>query len=191
VRHAWNLYSLGSNRSDLAKPDAFDGVLAVRAWQNLKVGMPPVGRVLVDTAGLAACIGLVALLAWLATRAARDLVPALLPVAASYALSHYLAVAPIEAQVALRQLADPLGRGWALFGVQTTGADFELVPGLVAALVVLGILLVGHVAAVVIANDLAHVTRGRRAARAVQVPLRAVLVVSMLVSVYVRFGGGA
>jgi hypothetical protein len=181
---------LGAVLAVLVGADVFDGLLGVLAWQNLKVGLPTSGRVLMDTAGLAASVLLVGLLGRLCTRGARDLLPALLPVVAAYAVAHYVPVLLVDAQVALGQASDPLGRGWDLFGTAGWTATYDMLPDAALAAVLLLVLVAGHVAAVVVAGDRAAAAYGRdRAARA-RVPLQALVVGSALASVAIRFSGG-
>lgn len=180
---------LGAVVAVLVGADLFDGLLTSLAWQNLKVGLSTAGRVLVDTGGLAACVLLVGLLVRAAARG-RALLPALLPVVGAYAVAHYVPVLLVEPQVVLAQLSDPLDRGWDLLGTAGAGASYDVLPGPALAIALLGVLLLGHLAAVVVANDRAVAAYGRARAGAMQLPLRGLLTASALASVAVRFSGG-
>lgn len=181
---------LGAVVAVLVGADLFDGLLASLAWQNLKVGTGAGARVLIDTAGLAGCMLAVGLLVRVATNGVRELLPALLPVVAAYAVAHYTPVLLVEPEVALGLLSDPLGRGWDLLGTAGAGGSYDLLPGAALAVGLLVVLLAGHLAAVVVASDRAVAAYGRARAGTLQLPLRALLVVSALASVAVRFSGG-
>jgi hypothetical protein len=84
-------------------------------------------------------------------RSWREFGPVLVPVAFGFTVSHYFQLLVDESQSFVFRLSDPLGRGWDLFG----GADgliWRIDWGVVVWVQVAAIL-VGHVGAVVVAND--------------------------------------
>jgi hypothetical protein len=78
---------------------------------------------------------------------------ALIPIAAGYLVAHYFSLLAYNGQDLWRLASDPLGNGSDLFG----GADFSIHYGVVSATgiwyVQVGALVVGHVAALVLAHD--------------------------------------
>jgi hypothetical protein len=167
--------------------DVFDAVAATARWEQLTLGRAGVGALLVPSVGLAACTALVALLGWVATRRRPWLVPALVPLAAGYAVAHHLAPLLLDGQVALALLSDPLGLGWNLLGTADLALDVNLIPAAVAAAVQLLALVAGHVGAVVVAHDRTVLRFDPRTSRAVQFPPRVVIVGSALGAVALRF----
>ena len=87
---------------------------------------------------------------------------ALLPAALGWFLAHDLTLLLFEGQNFIALLSDPLGRGWDLFGTVDHTIDFEVVTAGWVRWAQLSGLLVGHVAAVVLAHDGAIRLFGRR-----------------------------
>lgn len=163
----------------------YDGLSGTLAWQQLAVDRPPVA---LQTAGLAACVALVAALVAVTTRATY-LRPALAPVVAAYALAHYLGPLLVESQHTLVALSDALGRGADLSGLAGRRLPEETVPAALAALGQLAAFVGFHVLAVVVAHDRAVARHDPRSARAVQFPLRVLLLASVLGGAALRFAG--
>jgi hypothetical protein len=144
------------------------------------------GQVGLDTLVLAAVAAAVVLAGRTATRRGPWLAAALVPVAVGYAVAHDLGVLLVEGQFAFIQLSDPLGRGWDLLGMSGRFVPLEPIPpGLAAALVVVA-LVAGHVGGVIVGRDLARLRYEPRAAAAVQLGLRTLLVVSAVLGVWLR-----
>jgi hypothetical protein len=135
---------------------------------------------LVDGATLVGAMLLCGVAMHLAVRPAPYLVGAFVPVMAGYALAHDLGIVPVEGQFAFIQLSDPLARGWDLLGLSGRFVPLEPVDPTVIVLVIVGVLLAAHVAAVLLAHAFARQRHDVRVARAVQLPLRSVLVVSVV-----------
>ena len=144
------------------------------------------GQLVIDTLVLAVLTVLVLLAIRWVTRRASFLLPAFVPVAAGYALAHDFGVLIVEGQFAVIQLSDPLGLGWDLLGLSGRYVPAEPIPAMVASLVVVGVLIVGHVAAALLGRSLVPAQFSGRAAVAVQLPLRAFLVVSVVVGMAAR-----
>lgn len=171
----------------LTAGNLFDGVVETPWWTDLRFGLTGAADAAAHVAGLAAVALLVAGAFRVAT-ATRSLAPALVGVAVGYAVAHYFAVVLIESQTALAQLSDPFARGWDLLGTADWYASYELLPGTAAAVVRLIGFLGGHLGAIVVADVIARRGRTSRHARAVQVPLRAVVTVSVLAGTWLLFG---
>jgi len=85
--------------------------------------------------------------------AVSDFAPSLVPIAFGYTVAHYAQLLIDETQTFTFLLSDPFGFGWDLFGMAGNRINFNLVSvDAIAWLQVIGIVL-GHIAAVVIAHD--------------------------------------
>jgi hypothetical protein len=133
-----------------------------------------------DSATLLGAMLLCGLSVHLAVRSASYLVGAFVPVMVGYVLAHDLGVVPVEGQFAFIQLSDPLARGWDLLGLSDRFVPLEPVDPTAVVLGVVAIVVLTHVAAVRIGQDRAAERHEPRVARAVQLPLRAVLVASVV-----------
>lgn len=103
------------------------------------------------------------------------LTPALVPLAAAWALPLYLGALLTEAPRLL-----------ALAGVPVA-PDAQLLPAAALAWVQLALVVAGHVGAVVVGHDLAVASYDLRGARAAQFPLRAAVTASLLAAIWLRF----
>jgi hypothetical protein len=163
-----------------------DFVLDNPLWHTWRATLGTIGQVALDTVTLVGVLAVAVPAAAALARRTPSLLPALVPVATGYALAHHAGVLLVEGQFAVIQLSDPLGRGWDLLGMTGRFVPLEPVPaGLVAGFVVLA-LIVGHVAAVRIGWDAAHRRYTGRAAVAAQLPLRLLLVISVVAAVGFR-----
>lgn len=87
------------------------------------------------------------------SQAITDFAPSLVPIAFGYTVAHYAQLLIDETQTFTFRLSDPFGYGWDLFGMAGNRINFNLVSvDAIAWLQVVGIVL-GHIAAVVIAHD--------------------------------------
>lgn len=83
----------------------------------------------------------------------RDFTPSLVPIAFGYVVAHYAQLFVDEIQTFVFQLSDPFGQGWNLFGGADGKINFTVISvDLIAWIQVLGIIL-GHIAAVIVAHD--------------------------------------
>lgn len=164
---------------------AFDSLADTLFWQQTLFGGP---RLLLQTAGLAACVAAVAAVVAVATRPT-FLRPALVPVVAAYAIAHYFGPLLVETQHALVTLSDPLARGSDLLGLSGRRVTYEAVSPALAAVAQIVAFVGFHLLAVAAAHDRATARFDPRTARAVQFPFRALLLVSVLAGLVVRFGG--
>ena len=169
----------------------FDGFTRTALWLERTAPLVGVARTVTATAGLLATIGLVGLLFALAMRAASASVAgggpgwhplavrfahSLVPIAFAYVVAHYFSYLVIEGQLVFAALSDPFDLGWDLLGTAGKGINLDvLAPTTVWNVQVLAIVL-GHIAGVVLAHDLALRLFPERGAVRTQVALLAVMV---------------
>jgi hypothetical protein len=77
----------------------------------------------------------------------------LIPIAAGYLVAHYFSLAAYNGQDLWRLASDPLGQGSDLFGGAASSIDYGIVTATTIWYVQVGALVVGHVAALVLAHD--------------------------------------
>jgi hypothetical protein len=154
----------------------FDGVSQGSLWQDLSVnltdaftsvgfGLDTAPR-LADTVGLLAGVALVAGFYRIGMDGARSVggdiaaerlragfIHTLVPIAAVYVAAHYLTFLLFEGQ-ALKYLAsDPFGQGWDLFGTASAAIDYSLISQNGAWYAQVAFVVLGHVAALILAHD--------------------------------------
>jgi hypothetical protein len=101
----------------------------------------------------------------------------LIPIAAAYLVAHYFSMVAYDGQELWRLASDPLGDGSDLFGGAERGIDYSVVTATGIWYVQIGALVVGHVAALVLAHDRALVIYGSpRAAARSQIVMLVVMV---------------
>ncbi len=101
----------------------------------------------------------------------------LVPIALAYVAAHYVSLLLLQGQAVAALASDPLGEGRDLLGTADWTVDYGLLGASTFWYLQVGFVVVGHVAALVLAHDRALVLYGdgRRAARS-QVPLLATMV---------------
>jgi hypothetical protein len=181
----------------------YDGLLTTPEWaeaeRQLTDLMPAFGEpgsVMVRTIGLVA-FWVVFLAAYLAVSAvmsvaagrrspgemARSFALTLVPIAIAYHLAHYLAYLLTQGQYLVPLASDPFGYGWNLLGTAGYRVDIAIVGARFAWYASVTSIVVGHIAAVYLADVRAHQILGARtAALRSQVPLTALMVVYTFVS---------
>jgi hypothetical protein len=87
-------------------------------------------------------------------------VHSLVPIAAVYVIAHYLTYLLYEGQAIQYLAADPFGQGWDLFGTASAAIDFSLIGEHATWYLRVGLVVVGHVAALALAHDRALTTYG-------------------------------
>jgi len=178
----------------------YDGLLTTPEWAEaerwLIALVPGLGPVIVRTIGLAAFwavflaafLGVGAAMSQVAgQRSPRDMaqgfVLTLVPIAIAYHLAHYLAYLVTQGQYAIPLLSDPFGYGWNLLGTAGYRVDIAIVGARFAWYAAVAAIVVGHIAAVYLADVRAHqILGGRAAALRAQVPLTALMVAYTFVS---------
>lgn len=84
---------------------------------------------------------------------ARTFAHSLVPIAFAYVLAHYFSFLAYQGQAMGYLLSDPLGKGWDLLGTADQTIDYGIVSANGIWYVQVGSLIVGHVAALVLAHD--------------------------------------
>ena len=160
---------------------SFDGLSSGPSWQRWlrpvldflrdDVGMGPEQALeLTFAAGLLAAVGFVYGFYRLgiegahsldrrmpARRLARSFAASLVPIALAYASAHYVSLLVFQSQALPGLASDPLGRGWDLLGAAGTSIDYTIVSAEAFWYLQLAFVLVGHLAALVLAHDKALV----------------------------------
>jgi hypothetical protein len=166
----------------------FDGIERTQWWQRVVGDNVGWDRTWINTFGMIWVIGIVAIAYVAASMAAayiggtdrrdapRRFVASLVPIALAYAVAHYFSLFMIEGQSAIALVSDPFGRGWDLFGTATHVVDLAIVSTATIAWVQVAVIVVGHVAGVVVAHDLAVEDLPQRTAVRSQYPMLLVMI---------------
>ena len=96
-----------------------------------------------------------------AARLRRVFIHSLVPIACVYVLAHYLTYLVFEGQAIQYLASDPFGQGWDLFGTASAAIDFSLISQNMTWYLQVGFVVLGHVAALVLAHDRALATYGQ------------------------------
>ena len=128
------------------------------------------------TTGLLGSVALVGLI-WVAARPGPRLAHSLAPILAAYVVAHYFSLLAYNGQDIARLASDPLGDGSDLFGAADSGIDYGVVSAKAIWYVQVVALVVGHVAALMLAHDRALVVHGsHRAATRSQIVMLLLMV---------------
>lgn len=91
------------------------------------------------------------------TRTARELArqfaPSLVPIAFAYAAAHYVSLLLFQGQMVLPLASDPAGQGWNLLGMAEGDIDYSFISPETFWYLQTGLVVLGHVAALVLAHD--------------------------------------
>jgi hypothetical protein len=155
------IVSIGSTAFDGAKEGALFNDLAIDLQDFFHgLGLPlSTSLELGFIVGLAAAVAIVAAiwtLGMLGTGRlanSRAFAHTLIPIAAGYMVAHYFSLLAYNGQDLWRLLNDPLGRGGDLFGGANRSIDYGIVSATGIWYVQVGALVVGHVAALILAHD--------------------------------------
>jgi hypothetical protein len=162
----------------------FDGLSQGQLWKDVSAdvvdALDAIGIGALDASKIASTIGLalgVALVAGfyrLGIEGARSdggglsferlefgFVHSLIPIAAVYVAAHYLTFLVFEGQGIIYLASDPFGRDWDLFGTVNSGIDYGIFPQENTWYVQVAVVVVGHVAALMLAHDRALVLYGQ------------------------------
>jgi hypothetical protein len=154
----------------------FDGLSLGSLWEDVSVeitdGLTSIGvglataPKLADTVGLLAGVALVAGFYRIGMEGARSVggdiaadrlragfVHTLVPIAAVYVAAHYLTFLLYEGQAITYLASDPFGQGWDLFGTASAAIDYSLLSENGAWYAKVAFVVLGHVAALVLAHD--------------------------------------
>ena len=88
-----------------------------------------------------------------APRLRREFIHTLVPIALVYVAAHYLTFLLFEGQAFLYLASDPFGQGWDLFGTASRAIDYTYLSQDTAWYLQVGLVVLGHVAALVLAHD--------------------------------------
>jgi hypothetical protein len=154
----------------------FDGLSQGQLWKDLSadavdaldgigIGALTASKI-AATIGLLVCVGLVAGFYRLGIEGARSVggglsfsrlefgfIHTLVPIAAVYVAAHYLTFLIFSGQGVFYLASDPFGQGWDLFGTVNSGIDYSVFPQEDAWYVQVAVVVVGHVAALMLAHD--------------------------------------
>jgi hypothetical protein len=87
------------------------------------------------------------------TTLSRTFVHTLVPIAAAYALAHYISFLIYNGQAIVYLASDPLGKGWDLFGTADRGIDYGVIGATGIWYLQVAALVIGHVCGLVLAHD--------------------------------------
>ena len=181
----------------------YDGLLTTPEWAELErefVSLLPaaneLGSIIARTIGLVGFWGLFvsaylavsALMSMLApSRAPLEMAQSfaftLVPIVIAYHLAHYLAYLLTQGQYVVPLASDPFGYGWNLFGTAGYRVDITLVGARFAWYAAVSSVVLGHIAAVYLADARAHrILHIERVALRSQLPLTALMIVYTVVS---------
>lgn len=108
---------------------------------------------------------------------AREFVHSLVPIAFGYALAHYLSLLIFQGQAVAYLLSDPLGDGSDLFGTAGMMIDYTVIGATGIWYLQIGVIVLGHIGALVLAHDRALAAfRRRRGALRSQVVMLGMMV---------------
>lgn len=180
----------GLSAGELWTSDGSPGVWLTERMADLGLSASGSGTA-ADTVGLAVTVGLISGFVGLGIAGVRSVdperlvvrdllgrfAPTLVPIAIGYAVAHYVSYLLQQGQALGFQLSDPRGTGADWFGTAGWQIDYDLLSGNSVWYVQVVALVLGHVAGLVAAHDLALRTfRGPRAAARSQYWMLAVMV---------------
>ncbi len=162
----------------------FDGISQGSLWASIGPALQDVftavgatedaGIKLAETVGLVASVLIIAGFYALGIEGARSVgggfdaaylrrvfVHSLVPIGAVYAIAHYLTYLALEGQAIQYLASDPFGQGWDIFGRATAAIDFSLLTDNTTWWIQMPFVVLGHVAALILAHDRALVTYGQ------------------------------
>jgi hypothetical protein len=144
----------------------FDGLSQGQLWADITGEAAFDAPRLVATIGLLAGVALVSGFYALGVAGARSVggeldaaelrrafVHTLVPIALVYVAAHYLTFLLFEGQSIAYLASDPLGEGWDLFGTASAAIDYGALSQNQAWYLQVGFVVLGHVAALVLAHD--------------------------------------
>ena len=158
------------------------------------------GISLVDTSGLISFpvmfVGVYMLFIWQIALVGDDLrsfkklapllVLSIVPISIAYHLSHYVSLLAIEGQLVIRQLSDPFGYGWDLFGTANYKTDITLINAKFVWFFSVVLIVIGHIVAVYIAHAEALTYYGdRKRALVSQIPMIVLMVGYTMLSLWI------
>jgi hypothetical protein len=154
----------------------FDGLSQGSLWRDVSVDLTDafgsIGFNVTDAPKAAATLGLLAGVALVggfyrvgiegarsvggdiaAERLRAGFIHTLVPIAAVYVAAHYLTFLLFEGQAIKYLASDPFGQGWDLFGTASAAIDYSLISQNGAWYAQVAVIVLGHVAALILAHD--------------------------------------
>ena len=175
----------------------FDSLAGSTLWPDLVGYHRGWSATVVNTAGMAIVVSFMALLYYLGSQAvgrftdqppeevARNFAHSLVPIVLGYTVAHYFSLLVIDGgQNFLRLLSDPFDRGSNWFGTADWSVNFLLVSIDAIAWVQFLAIVVGHIAAVLVAHDRAVETADASEATWAQRPMLVVMVFYSVVGLW-------
>ncbi|MBC6462474.1 hypothetical protein [Actinomadura sp. HBU206391] len=175
----------------------FDGMSRTTYWRD---NVDPTS-VLAGTLGLTAAICGVTALCLGATRMTAALsgdrhvmtrarfAATLLPISLGYTVAHYFSFFLLEGQMTVILASDPFGTGWNLLGSTGHRIDYTALPPWLTALVQVNAIVLGHIAATVVAHDLALRTRAGTRTTRDQLPIAVAMVALTCAGLFALLSG--
>jgi hypothetical protein len=162
----------------------FDGLSQGALWNTIEPALQDVftalgaaedaGLKLASTVGLVGGVLVVAGFYWLGMQGARSVggnldaahlrrvfVHTLVPIAAVYVAAHYVSYLVHEGQAIQYLASDPFGQGWDIFGRASAAVNYAVLSQQALYWIWLGVVVIGHVAALILAHDRALSTYGQ------------------------------
>jgi len=183
---------------------AFDSFSAMPQWRGVVDRSTDAfgGATIIRSLGLLGFVVIVGVTFWLAACATGGVDPvqrrrlpgqlahSLVPIVLGYVFAHYLSYLIERGQQTVIRLADPLGRGWNLFGLGHAEVNYALSmhPGVLATIKV-SCVVAGHMAGVVAAHDAALRLLPRGHQITGQLAMMLVMVAYTFTGLYLLFGG--
>ena len=87
---------------------------------------------------------------------ARAYIPSLIPIALAYNVAHFFSFLAIQGQLIVKEISDPLGWGWDLFGTADWQVQISIVSARLVWFVGVGAIVIGHVIAVYVAHVISY-----------------------------------
>jgi len=180
----------------------YDGLSRTVFWQErIAAGFPTgAGPMLIGSLGLVATILVVAGLfggaMHLAARSTgcdrgtliRWFAPSLVPIVLAYAVAHYFSLLLFQGQAVIAQISDPLRLGWDLFGTATARIDYQWLSPRAIAWVQAQAIVLGHIAAVIVAHDRAVARLEGQQVMQSQLPMVVVMVLFTVIGLLLLMG---
>ena len=181
---------------------AFDGVLATPIWQQMylflfNIGLP---GLVVGTIGLltllSVFIGVYFIFSTFVRLCAKNTEPvyrvaytfvfSLLPIAIAYEVAHFVSLLLIEGQRILYLISDPFGFGWNIFNTVSYKISFQVINLKTLWNWQVGLIIIGHIAAVYIAHMIAlRFFQDRKSAIRSQYPMLLLMVFYTIFSLWI------
>lgn len=117
---------------------------------------------------------------------ANSFAPSLIPIAVAYNVAHYFTLELIQGQQLIRLISDPFGVGWNLFNTIGYTINPSIVNASTVWYVQLGLIIIGHIAAVYIAHVIAlKLYKNPQTARRSQYPMLTLMVLFTMTSLWI------